>query len=57
MSPAEKKTLVRGDHPNLSVNRQCSLLKLSRSSLYYTPVGISAETLELETRINPRGFC
>ena len=47
MSPAEKKTLVRRDHPDLSVSRQCKLLKLSRSALYYTAVGISAETLEL----------
>ena len=52
MSPAEKKTLVRRDHPDLSVSRQCKLLKLSRSALYYTPVGISAETLELMKAID-----
>jgi len=52
MSPAEKKTLVRREHPDLSVSRQCKLLKLCRSSLYYTPVGISAETLELMKKID-----
>ena len=52
MSPAEKKTLVCRDHPDLSVSRQCKLLKLSRSSLYHTPVGISAEVLELMKKID-----
>lgn len=52
MSPAEKKALVRRDHPGLSVSRLCRLLKLSRSSLYYTPAGISAETLELMKAID-----
>ena len=52
MSPTEKKTLIRRDHPDLSVSRQCSMLKLSRSSLYYTPVGMSAETLGLMKAID-----
>ena len=52
MSPSEKKTLVRRVHRDLSVNRQCRLLKLSRSSLYYTRVGISAETLDLMKAID-----
>lgn len=52
MSPAKKKALIRRDHPDLSVSRQCSLLKLSRSSLYYTPVGIDAETLEVMKTID-----
>lgn len=33
------------DHPGLSVRRQCSLLSLARSSLYYQPRGESAENL------------
>lgn len=52
MSPSEKKKLVRRDHPDLNVSRQCKLLKLSRSSLYYAPVGINAETLELMKKID-----
>ena len=35
------------DHPKLSLRRQCRLLSLSRSSLYYTPVGESAKNLAL----------
>jgi len=34
-------------HPSLSVARQCELLSLPRSSLYYRPQGESAENLEL----------
>ena len=34
-------------HPDLSVRRQCELLGLSRSSLYYEPAGESAEDLRL----------
>ena len=34
------------DHPHLSVRRQCSLLSLARSGLYYQPRGESAEKLK-----------
>ena len=33
------------NHPDLSVRRQCSLLSLARSTLYYQPRGESAENL------------
>lgn len=33
------------NHPDLSVRRQCSLLSLARSNLYYHPRGESAENL------------
>lgn len=36
---------MKKDHPDLSVRRQCSLLSLARSSLYYQPRGESAENL------------
>jgi putative transposase len=39
--------LVEADHPLLSVRRQCELLGLSRSSLYYGPAGETAENLRL----------
>lgn len=37
---------MKKDHPDLSVRRQCSLLTLARSSLYYQPRGESAENLK-----------
>ncbi len=37
---------------NISLSRQCKILRISRSSLYYTPVGFSAETLELMRQID-----
>ena len=36
---------MKRDHPKLSIRRQCKLLSLSRSGLYYHPVGESAENL------------
>jgi putative transposase len=36
---------VKQNNPDLSVRRQCSLLSLARSSLYYHPRGESAENL------------
>jgi putative transposase len=52
MSPSERKTLIRRDHTALSLTRQCRLLRISRSSLYYTPAGINAETLKLMNEID-----
>lgn len=40
------------DHPKLSVRRQCELLGLNRSTLYYGAVGESAKNLELMRRID-----
>ena len=39
-------------HPTLSTLRQCSLLAISRSSLYYRPRGVSQEGLALMKRID-----
>ena len=39
-------------HPALSLSRQCRLLSIGRSSLYYEPKGESAETLLLMRRID-----
>jgi putative transposase len=38
---------VKPRHPSLSVTSQCHLLKVSRSGLYYQPVGVSQEDLAL----------
>jgi putative transposase len=42
-----RRPLVDPDHPALSVRRQCELLGLSRSSLYYEPAGEATEDLRL----------
>ena len=52
MSRPERRAMVVRDHPALSLSRQCRLLSLGRSSLYYTPKGESAETLVLMRRID-----
>jgi putative transposase len=44
--------MIEPDHPALSVRRQCELLGLSRSSLYYEPGGAAAEDLRLMRRID-----
>src|SRR3954469_10693863 len=47
-----KRSLIEPGHPALSVRRQCELLGLSRSSLYYKPGGEAAEDLRLMRRID-----
>ena len=39
--------MIRKENTDLSLTRQCKLPKISRSSLYDTPVGMNAETLDL----------
>jgi putative transposase len=43
---------VEPGHPQLSVRRQCELLGLNRSSLYYEPAGETPENLRLMRRID-----
>ena len=44
--------MVMRDYPALSLSRQCRLLSIGRSSLYYTSKGESPETLALMRRID-----
>ncbi len=44
--------MIRRDHPKLSLSGQCRLLSISRSSLYHTPKGESAQNLALMRRID-----
>ena len=37
MSPTERREMIRKENTELSLTRQCKLLKISRSSLYYAP--------------------
>lgn len=39
--------MIEREHPEFSMRRQCELIGLSRSSLYYQPVGESAYNLRL----------
>ena len=52
MSRAERRAMVTRPHPGLSLSRQCRLLSIGRSSLYYTPKGESVESLALMQRID-----
>lgn len=52
MSRVERRAMVRRDVPGLSLSRQCEILSIGRSSLYYTPRGESPETLALMRRID-----
>ena len=48
----ERREMIRKDNTDLSLTRQCKLLKVSRSSSYYTPVGMNVETLKLMHEID-----
>jgi putative transposase len=41
------RSLIEPEHPRLSVRRQCELLGLNRSSLYYEPAAEAVENLRL----------
>lgn len=45
MSVSRRQSMVDSGHEKLSVVRQCNLLKIARSGLYYVPKGESALTL------------
>lgn len=47
MSRETRLKMVQRGHPQLSLVRQCALLGISRSSVYYQSAGPSAEDLEL----------
>ena len=51
MSRETRKAMIN-KHSELSIVRQCQLLKLTRSSVYYAPVPISVETLVLMKAID-----
>ena len=47
MSPAERRELVDRQPRSLSIARQCQLMGVSRSSLYYRPKETSRQDLSL----------
>jgi len=48
----ELRKLVVNDHAELCVSRQCTLLGLARSTLYYRPTPVRASTLRIMARID-----
>jgi putative transposase len=46
-STEQRRELVEPEHTEISVRRQCELLGVNRSGLYYQPLGESAESLKL----------
>jgi putative transposase len=47
LSVEQKRQLIEPGHPQVSIRRQCALLGLAHTSLYYQPVGESAENEHL----------
>ena len=52
MSLVQRRQMVDRGHPSLSLLRQCALLGVSRSSLYYRPRTASAEDVSLMGEID-----
>ena len=52
MSPPERREMIRKDNTDLSLTRQCKLLKISRASIYDTPVGFDLATIHLMHEID-----
>ena len=44
--------MIEMEHPQLSISRQCELLSIHRSGLYYQPVGESEENLLLMRKLD-----
>ena len=55
MSRAKRHQMIDREHPNLSVVRQCSLLGISRSSVYSRPCEAGEYDLELMSLLVPVG--
>jgi len=56
LNRSERVKLVEPNHPDLSMVEQCSILSLSRSSLYYCPVPESNENLEIMKFLDKQYF-
>ena len=52
MSPSERREMIRKENTDLSLTHQCKLLKISRSSIYYTPVGFDQAAIDLMYEID-----
>jgi putative transposase len=52
VSTSRRQSMVAHDHDTLGIVRQCLLLKISRSGLYYRPRGESSINLDLMQEID-----
>lgn len=52
LSLDQRRSLIREGDSDLSLRRQCHLVDLNRSSLYYRPVSVSAEEQVLMNRLD-----
>src|SRR3989304_7387926 len=52
LSVDEKKKLIESDNKELSVRRQCDLLSINRSNVYYEPVAVKDETVRFMHRVD-----
>ena len=52
MSRSIRRAMIDRDHQQLSLVRQCTLLNISRASVYYRSVSTRAEDLELMARMD-----
>ena len=52
MSRGDRKAIIVRDRPDLSLSRQCRLLSIARSSVYYAAKGESPANLALMRRID-----
>lgn len=52
LSVKEKRKLIDRKHYSLSIRDQCKLLGLNRASLYYEPIPVSIETLQIMNLID-----
>ncbi len=48
----KKRAMIIKQHPQISVRRQCEIIKLNCSSFYYAPMGVNADTLALMKEID-----
>ena len=54
MSMEQRRAMVDREHPTLSIVRQCALLGVNRSSLYYRPKTAKVEELSLMREMDPQ---
>ena len=52
MRPSKGREVICKDNTKLNLTRQCKLRKVSRSSKYYSSVGVNTEMLMLMREIN-----
>lgn len=51
-SVPDRRALIDRNHPEISINRQCDLLEVSKGALYYQPASIDPYTLSLMALID-----